>query len=537
MEEIQNTLRLFRQYLKGIWVKKRFIIISTWLICPIGFLLVSGMPDKYESSAKVHADTRSLLKPLLRGLAVQTNPDAEIKLIARTLLSRPNVEAIARETDLDIQATTTNAYESLIKSLQQGIKVKSAGRQNLYTISFLHQDPNVAEKVVTATLNKFVESTLGQNRQDSDTATKFLSEQIEEYVQRLEIAEKRLADFKRNYTGMLPGENSGYYSQVAALTKQVESVDLEIQEKRTMLDNVKKRIQSITVPSNTGSNAIQTQYDDRIDLLKANLDELLIRFTDNHPDVKETKRRLGYLEKQRQNELDALASVAVDGDIPTGQLSENVIVQQLSLQLSEIEAELVSLRVRKKRHSDDLAELNSKIDILPDIEAKLTALNRDYEITKNKYEELLNRRESAELSRKADQSAEDIQFKVIEPPRVPQQPTGPKRLIFYTLVLILGFGSGLAVAFVVSQINPLVTSIEELSKATGRPVFGFVSHVDIENIAKTNRKRMIVFVFSSLVILTLFLAFVGSEIVYSESLLKKSGALLELSRSILGSLL
>ena len=95
MQELQKTLELFLNYAKGIWNKKRYIMISTWLICPVGFFYVMSLPDVYQSSAKVYVDTPSVLQPLLRGLAIQNDPRQEIAMMVKTLLSRPNIEIIA----------------------------------------------------------------------------------------------------------------------------------------------------------------------------------------------------------------------------------------------------------------------------------------------------------------------------------------------------------------------------------------------------------------------------------------------------------
>ncbi|MDC2890050.1 hypothetical protein [Psychrosphaera algicola] len=175
------------------------------------------MPDVYESKAKVFADTRSMLRPLLRGLAIQTDASTEIQLIAKTLLSRPNLEEIARNTDMDIKASSPQEFNEIVEKLREDINFNSGGRENIYTISYTGQDPQLAKRVVSATLDKFVESSLGQNRQDSDTASKFLDEQLEEYSQRLSAAEQRLATFKKQYGDMMAGSGSGYYQEVSNL--------------------------------------------------------------------------------------------------------------------------------------------------------------------------------------------------------------------------------------------------------------------------------------------------------------------------------
>ena len=120
---MQEIFEEIIDYLKGIWLKRRYIIIATWLICPLGWYFVSSMPDVYESEARVYVDTQSLLRPLLKGLTVETNPNTQIRLMVKTLLSRPNLERISRMTDLDVQASNSEEYEQIIKSLKNNIKI------------------------------------------------------------------------------------------------------------------------------------------------------------------------------------------------------------------------------------------------------------------------------------------------------------------------------------------------------------------------------------------------------------------------------
>ena len=159
-----------------------------------------------------------------------------------------------------------------------------------------------------------------------------------------------------------------------------------------------------------------------------------------------------------------------------------------------------------------IAELESKVDLIPQIEAESSALNRDYDVTKRKYEELLSRKESADLSRRADVSAEDLQFRIIEPPLLPKRPSGPNRLIFYTAVLILGFGTGIGIAFLISQLNPILIRPKQLLNVSDYPIWGTVTHLNIEQINKTNRNRLLVFLLSSGTILAMYGALVAAEI-------------------------
>ena len=512
MQDLQQTLIQILDYIKGVWIKKRYVIIFSWLICPIGFLYVASLPDVYSSKAQVFVDTRSVLQPLLKGLAIQTNPDQEIQMMAKTLLSRSNVEKIARESDLDITTQNEDEFDDLVNRLSNGIQLNKTGRDNIYNITYSNQSPNTAQRVVQETLDLFVEGALGNNRKDTDTAGRFLDEQIAEYESRLSESEQRLANFKRQYNDILPLAGT-YYSNLQTLNNELEATRLQIRQTQQQVDSLKnqignvKRADSFSV-TNQNDSVLQTRYDERIKALEEELDRLSLRFTDLHPDVVESRALLESLEKSRQKEIDAFLNA--DESNNTQPLTE--LNREIKLEASRLESQIASLRVKDSDLQRKIAELESKVDLIPQIEAESSALNRDYDVTKRKYEELLSRKESADLSRRADVSAEDLQFRIIEPPLLPKRPSGPNRLIFYTAVLILGFGTGIGIAFLISQLNPILIRPKQLLNVSDYPIWGTVTHLNIEQINKTNRNRLLVFLLSSGTILAMYGALVAAEI-------------------------
>lgn len=511
MQDFQQTLNQILDYVKGIWIKKRYVMICSWLICPVGFFYVASLPDVYDSKSVVFVDTRSVLQPLLKGLAIQTNPQDEIRIMARTLLSRSNVERIARESDLDITVQTEAQFESLVGRLQDNIKLRSTGRTNIYTISYKHPVPSVAQNVVQETLDLFVEGALGNNRRDNDTAGRFLNEQIAEYETRLAEAEQRVADFKRQYNNILPLQGT-FYTNLASLNRNLEDVQLQIKQTQQQVNSMRSQLTSGRQSdgfgvTNQDEPTLRTRYDDRILALEAKIDELKLRFTDLHPDVIEAKDLLDSLESARNKEIEAFLSAPQDG---SGALSE--LNRQLKLEISMLEGEIASLQVKELSIKNKIGELESKIDLVPQIEAEAAALNRDYGITQNKYEELLSRREAADLSRRADVSAEDLQFRIIEPPLLPTRPSGPQRLAIYTAVLVVGFGAGIAIAFLISQLKPILVRDSQLVNMMQYPVWGVVTHLDKDKIIKKNRIRLLAFLVSSGGVVGLYAILVAAEI-------------------------
>nr|MDQ2695567.1 Wzz/FepE/Etk N-terminal domain-containing protein [Pseudomonadota bacterium] len=149
---MHDIIDQFFSYLRGVWRHRWYALLVAWLVCLGGWALVYKLPDQYQASAQVYVDTQTMLRPLLKGLAVDINPDSQIVLMTQTLLSRPNLEKVTRMTDLDLKARDSNAMDALVADLAGRISLQAAGRVNLYNISFTDHDPQLAKRVVQALL-------------------------------------------------------------------------------------------------------------------------------------------------------------------------------------------------------------------------------------------------------------------------------------------------------------------------------------------------------------------------------------------------
>jgi len=514
---MQEVLEQILDYLKGIWIKRRYLMIATWLICPLGWLVVSQLQDTYESEARVFADTQSILRPLLSGMTVESNPDLQILQMVSTLLSRPNLERIARMTDLDVQANTPEEFDNLINVLKNGISIRKTGgkRQNIFNIKFSDPDPIVARDVVQSVLTVFIENTRGDNRKDSDSAQKFIDSQINEYENRLLKAEARLTNFKQKYSEVLPNQYGGYYDKLNNSKEQLKTIELLLLETKTQLAASKAKLSQPVSPASSqqsnivDSNSVKTTYDDRIAELEGQLDSLQLRYTEQHPDVKEVQRRLDHLSQKRNDEIEEYLSSSNDSNNEYAQISQNPVIQNIQIQVNQLEGQVASMEVRANNYRNTVKELENKIHTLPEIEAELVALDRGYDITKKQYETLLDRREKAQIGQSADESTSKINFKVIDPPRIPLKPSGPKRFIYYVVVTFLGVGVGLGLSFLFSQINPVVTSSSQVSRATGIPIFGIVSATENIGLQSKDKRKTLLFIVSNTLLLSILCFFIA----------------------------
>ncbi|HSJ49286.1 MAG TPA: XrtA system polysaccharide chain length determinant [Gammaproteobacteria bacterium] len=502
---MHELLEELLRYGRGIWRFRWVALAVMWLVCLVGWTLVMRMPDQYEAAARIHIDTQSVLRPLLRGIAISSDSERSIELMTRTLLSRPNLEKLTRMTDMDIMATTPNQKESLLDNLGRSVRITKVERnEDLYTIAYSSQDRELARRVVQSIITIWVESTLGESRSESQMAQRFIEEQIREYEQRLNLAEQRLADFKRQNVGMMPGSGSDYYARLQAATADLAQAQLAMQEMQNRRNSLQNQITDFQDQEDTSmslfsgaSGGAPTAVDARLQSLQSQLDELLLRFTENHPDVIEMRRLVASLERQRREEQRKQAEIA-----PLS--TSNPMLQQMQMQLSETDAQIASMNVRVEEFQRRVDHLKNMVDTVPQVEAELKRLNRDYEVNKLNHEELLLRRESASMSEQADVRGDDVKFKVIDPPRVPLAPSGPDRLLFMSLVLLGSLVAGGGAALMLSLVRPTFDDTKAMKDITGIPVLGVVSMVRTEEYMDSRRLAITAFTVAWLTLLVAY---------------------------------
>lgn len=506
---MQELLDQLIRYARGMWRYRWMMMAVTWLVCIIGWAVVLRMPDVYQASARVHVDTQSMLRPLLRGLAVDSGSVERVGLITRTLLSNPNLEQLARMTDLDLRAENPKQMEDLISGLRSKIRIESTRNENLYTISYTDSDRNLAKRVVQSLLTIFVENTLGQSRADTDAAQDFLDRQIAEYEARLRQAEDQLAEFKREHVGMMPGEGQDYYKRLESALAELQNARLQLRELENRLSAQQRQLQDFEEQTSeftlygAGESPERTALDTRIRSLEQQLDDLLLRYTNKHPDVIEIQGLIRKLEQER-------AQIKPPSADSTQQA--NPVYQQLKIMIGETESQIAGLQVRVNEYEERVAKLREMINTIPQVEAELARLNRDYNVNKANYEELLERREAAKLSKQADISADDVKFRVVDPPRVPIEPSGPPRVMLMSAVLGLAFGIGGGIGFLVYQIRPTFEDARLLKELTGHPVFGSVCMIYTDDYLKKRRLALAGLAVATVGLLCLYGLVVTAEI-------------------------
>jgi polysaccharide chain length determinant protein (PEP-CTERM system associated) len=483
--------------LRGMWRRRWIGLAAAWVVAVVGAGALYRMPDRYEATARVYVDTKSVLKPLLHDLTVEPDIDQTVQLLAKTLITRPNMELLMRRAKLDDATLTPLERSQRIDALTRDIKLASVGRDNVFTFSYRDQSHTRARVVVENLVSLFVESDLGAKARDGESARAFIDQQIKAYEARLAEAEGRLKDFKLRNMELADSSGKDYFARISVLTEELSKLNLDLKAAEQSRDARKRELSGETVslvPDLPPATLVSTpELDARIDAQRKQLDEHLRRYTDLHPDVVSTKRLIARLEEQKQQELETRRK-AEEGKPRTGSTdaASNVVQQQIRLALAEAEATVAALRVRADDTQKRLAQLRSSASRVPQVEAELAQLNRDYEVVRRNYEALVSRREKATMSEEVD-ATRLAQFRVIEPPRASEKPVFPNRRSLSPLVLVAALGAGLVACFVVVQLLPTVDNASALRKLSQRPVLGSVSMLVTGDMARVSRRNMVLF--------------------------------------------
>ena len=486
---MDTLLTMLRYDIRRMWDRRWLAAGIAWVAAVVFGAGVFLMRDRYEAAAKIYVDTQSVLKPLMAGLAFQPDIDQQVRMLAKTLISRPNVELLYKNPRIGLDYPPPAQHDRAIEAMKDKIKVTPIGTGNLFAISYRDSDQQRAQRLVEALVDIFMESSADTKKRDSTEASRFIEEQIKEYDTKLVEAENRLKDFKlRNFgvTGVSGGANQDHFARMAALSDEVAKLRLSLASAEQSRDALKRELKSEDpqLPPESMPSAIAqpSELEQRLQAQRRTLDELLRRYTDDHPDVISAKRIIEQIERQQREEAKG------KGESGHGSAATNPVYQRLRINLAEAEANLASLRSQLGVQQGRLDEVRALASRMPQVEAEFAQLNRDYDIVRKNYEQLVARREAASLGVKIDQSSQLADFRIVEPPQVAPSPVFPGRKVLAALAMFAALGLAGAVVFALGRMNPTVDSIVLMHELASRPVLGSVSLLR-SPVQRAQRKR------------------------------------------------
>ncbi|MGA8757329.1 MAG: XrtA system polysaccharide chain length determinant [Stellaceae bacterium] len=469
-------------FLRTLWRQKWIAVGIAWLVCTVGWIGVAFMPTKYESSTRIYLNADPLLTPLLRGLAIDTDPSRHLDFLQRTLLSRPNLEQLVRLTDLDIHINSPAERETLFRRLAAEVSITPI-TSNLMTISYRNKDPQTAKNVVQGLLTIFAEKTAGSSRSEMDSAQRFLDDEIASYRDQLRAKDQQRAVLARQYPDLVSTEGTVGGEARSRLDQErsaIVKIKNELEDAVTNRNSLLKELSSVPpmlsvdrapqVVVNGGRSLSPDEQ--RLAQMQNNLDTMRLKYTDQHPDVIATRQEIKQLEAQMKHSTSESSGGVSKTQIP------NAVYDQLKIKLVDAETQVAAIQRRLKQAQAEEERIEKIARSAPAVLSEVQDLDRDYGILQRNYEEFVSRRQSTQIAEAADTKTEKIQFRVIDAPQVPLIPVEPNRPLLVSMVLLVGLGTGLATPLMIGQLDRSFATVAQL-RDLGIPILGSVTRISI----------------------------------------------------------
>lgn len=524
---MQELFRYVVAEIRGTWRYRWYAILAAWIVCTLGWLVVLRMPDIYEARAQVFVDADSRLSEVMGQVGVTPGVGSQVFVVRQALLGRPQLEYTARETGLDRRATTIEEQEELIDDLRENIVVetgRSGEGKRLFTIGFRDRDRAMAVSVVETLLQTFVQDVLKLKDQGTEQATGYLQDQLSYYGGLLSEAETRLAQFKRENVGLLPGESGGIFERLQVEMNMLKEIQANLQIEVDGQTELRRQLTAEepylpeAAETAAGVPLTGTLSDQTIRDLEAQRSQLLLVFTERHPDVLAINEQLAQLYRKRDEEREALARNG--SGIEGAANATNPVYQSVQIALNQSGVRIAALRSQLSQQQRVVAELNNQINTIPEVEARYAELTRDYSQYRSLYDELLEQRERERLAT-AGEDRDIVTFNITEPPAAGLEPVAPMRALFLAAVLVVGLGFGAVLAWLINQLNPVFHDARSLRDFAHRPVLGVVSMTWLERDQVKRRLNKMSFATASVALMFVC----GLLIVFQDPLVQMMDAL------------
>lgn len=488
-ERIRAILREIQLHKSGFVAA---IVIISLVMLGIGMIV----PKKYDSSALLYADLSSVSTTIL-GPNASLNEIDHAEVAKEIIGTRRFMDKVVKNAEVVDPSFSEIEYERELAKIRAQLSVRSKGR-NYIELSYSDVTPENSFSIVNAAVEAFIEESANSKSSESRTAFEFIQGQVNSYKEQLETADNRLKDFM---AANRDGTKEMASTRTADLQGKIEQLKLDIDEAQIKLQSVERQIKAEGkyVRSQKASEELRK----RISAARERLDNLLLSFTETHPDVLALQAQIddmerGVTEKDVQG-MSTLGSQSSKGTI-------NPLYDELRKQRAAAKVKLQTSQKRLKVSERLLEKEFERMERIISREAKLSELTRDYDTISTYYSELLNRLENARLTMSLDIQGQGSSYKVQEPPIFPLLPSGLRFLHFLFLGPLLALIIPSALLYLYVELDPKVRMASVIQSQLRVPVLAVVPHVTTNLRQSFMRSDLIPHVLALLLVVAVYVA-------------------------------
>ncbi|TYT23612.1 hypothetical protein FZO89_15325 [Luteimonas viscosa] len=452
--------------------RRRIVVLTSIfaVIALLTFLIGQFVVGRsYQVSVTILAQESDIIQPLLEGRAVPTGVTDRAGMARQIIYGRKVLTQIVETGGFDAEGLSPLQKDRLMEEIQ-GRTLVTSPRADIVQITYSDSDPERAYRVTDAMGAMFINETLATKSRESREAYEFIDKQVQEYHRKLIDAENNLQAYRSRNADAQPGSATDVHSRISALRSQVEQTRMSLLEQQSRESSIASQLSGESAVTSVQTR--ETMYRTQQIELQAELDRLLLNFTDRHPDVQRVRHQMEDIQRQ----LDQERARAASGQSDTGSEDSrlNPLYQELRSQLSQARREVAATRSRMS-----VAEslLNGELDRSRRIaasESVLAELTRDYEVNREIYQDLLRRRENARVSMGLDQENRGLTLRVQDPATMPLRPTGLRFMHIAAVGLLAAIAIPLGLLWLLVRVDPRVRSPQLIEVKSRYPLLATI---------------------------------------------------------------
>jgi polysaccharide chain length determinant protein (PEP-CTERM system associated) len=465
----------------GILRRRWWVFVVPAVLFSIGAYTISlFLASRYMSETVVLVEQPavpdSVVKPVIGGDA-----NERLTTMQEQILSRTRLQQIIEKFGLYKAETGRTSMEDMVARLRKSITVSAvrpmaetrASGLPGFTVSVVASQAYTAQQICTEITSFFMQQNVLIREHKTEDITQFLTKQLSDSKRKLDEQDAKLADFQRRYMGELPDEMPANLSLLTGLSSQLEATSQALnraQQDKMFVESMLQQEKPAQRLAHISSDPDTLHK--QLAVLQEQLAALRAQYTENHPDVRRAKKDLAELEKRIRDSAavqDAPAeNTTVEEPIETAQS------KQLKAQLYQINLTIKNKTAEQAKIQQEIGNVQAKLKLTPAIGQEYKALTRDYQTAANVYNELLRKQSDSEMASDLERRQQGEQFRVLDPPSLPQKPTYPNRPAFGVGGFMAGLALGLGIVALLEFQDTTFRSERDVERVLKLPTLAMI---------------------------------------------------------------
>lgn len=454
--------------------RRRWVILVPVLVVPVvAFLISLKLDDRFTSQTLVLVEQQKVPEAFVTSV-VPEHITERLATMQEQILSRTRLQPIIERFGLFKDQKAGVPMEELVERMRLAVNVtpvradfgaRTGGLPGFH-IAFTADDPRVAQQVCAEITSMFMEENLKLREQRAQGTTDFLSKQLEDAKGKLDEQDAKLAEFKRQHIGQLPGQEQVNLSLAMGFTTQLDAATQALsraQQDKVYLESLLQQQLAIRQGGAATGSTTPESLDKQLTNLQGQLVSLQARYTDDHPDVIKVKSDIA---KTQQRLAEVSVTPATESKVV---LQDPPEIRQLRAQIHQAEQTIASKTEEQARARGALGSAQSRLQLSPIVEEGFKAVTRDYQTALNFYTDLLEKRTHSEMATDLERRQQGEQFRVIDPANLPEKPSFPNRPMFAVGGLGIGLAFGIALVVVLESKDRALHSERDVVAYLGLP--------------------------------------------------------------------